>query len=173
MPSEGLCGILSDLRRSLKFYGARRGSERAARRFTVSHRRLLSLGSKKKKRRQFIFIPAICLPLTKGQTSSVGDMCRSVDPLRGTSSSSGQGTGLSLLPLLPSCPFTHHWCLISATEVIYYWERRAAGAGTRVGAAQPSRAAAARGSASHLEIQEMTEKLLYRQRGHGCGSADF
>lgn len=33
--------------------------------------------------RQFIFILAICLPLTKGQTSPVDDTYRSVDPLRG------------------------------------------------------------------------------------------
>lgn len=45
-------------------------------------------------------------------------------------------------------------------------------------AAQPSCAAAGLllatlAPASHLEIQEMKEKVLYQQHDHGCGSAGF
>lgn len=57
-------------------------------------------------------------------------MCRSVDPLRGAGSLSGWG--LALRALLPAVMPVHHWCLILAIEIIYYWERSAAGAGTRL-----------------------------------------
>lgn len=157
--------ILGSLSRSLKFYSARRGSERAARGFAASHRRLLSLGSKTTcKGNSSLSRPFVCC--SQKARLHLWVLCAGLWIL---SFPSHRDMGLSLLAQLPLCPFTlvvsnpsNRNYLLLGKKLCGRWCPRGSSRAVPWRSQGPRAVLA---PASHLEIRERREKPVYQQHG--------